>query len=158
MNTVENHLPLEQAIILDEALKKAGVEMEIEFAWTDGSGHYDDVLDYSQDEKYKLIQIASDTLNEQKELYWESNWYPAPTLSEMIELLPKEIRDYSLTLIFDTAYEEWICDWYKYGDVPICWDSEVIENRNKITGDTLLEAVYEALLWCLREGHVLGKG
>jgi hypothetical protein len=152
-----NHLPLEKAIKLDKALKKAGVEMETQFVYkykTHTLRLYD-TLSKSFRDIDKVLSFNYDvTYSDDR---YDSRIYPAPTLSEMIELLPKALRDYDLNIKFDFFYDKWMCDWFRFETNCIYLLEEDIEDREEFRAPTLLEAVYEALLWCLEKGYIEGK-
>lgn len=132
----KNHLPLDKAIVLDETLKKAGVEMETEYGYPT-NGLTDRPMSGDPIKKSHYPSLAT---------------FPAPTLSEMIELLPKNIKIYKLNIDF---YEGWYVAYVHPDEHPT--DDMYVGWSTKQENSTLLEAVYEALLWCLGEGYVKDK-
>lgn len=159
-----NHLPLEKSIILDEELKEAGVEMDTEQVWeliekTYNRTDYEQIPSFPQGilaiEKKLVMQAEESEFYEwwaKRPYKWTNSEtiYPAATLSEMEALLPDVI------VIGESEYE--LQKFRSNGmSVVVYIDLDKDESIVYECGETLLEAVYEALLWCLREGYLSGK-
>ena len=146
-----NHLPLDKSIILDKALKKAGVEMVTQcvYRYKTHTLRIYDTLSKSFREITREGFLDSDIYSNDR---YDSRTFVCPTLSEMIELLPEtiKIRKDEYDLEIKRPRGNWEVEWVYYYYEPM----DMIGTHE---APTLLEAVYEALLWCLREGYILGK-
>lgn len=74
---------------------------------------------------------------------------PTFTLQDILELLPKAIRDtdgllYEFKMEYSTLHKDWDIGYYYY-DIILSYLSE---------GENILNAAYDMLCWCIENGHV----
>lgn len=142
---IMNHLPLKKAMILQKALDKAGVALETEHIYIRSDYGWGDNCDKSSNTIYVVAQDIFLHKPLGKEIVSIT-----PTLSEMESLLPDVI------VIGDLEYE---IEMYRHKGTRFVTYVDLAEDETIMTktAPTLLESVYEALLWCLEEGYIQGK-
>lgn len=95
------------------------------------------------------LEIYEDVINQKRDsTFWEI--VPTYTFQDIIELLPKEIKivtDYYLTI---STYD---CDvWSIYYSM-----SDEFDYYKEFKSDSLIDAAYEMLCWCIENGYIKTK-
>lgn len=104
---------------------------------------------YGNIEKKWELEIYEDVINQKRDsTFWEI--VPTYTFQDIIELLPKEIKivtDYYLTI---STYD---CDvWSIYYSM-----SDEFDYYKEFKSDSLIDAAYEMLCWCIENGYIKTK-
>ena len=79
------------------------------------------------------------------------------TLTDLLEILPKEIeykgKVYMIETFWNKLVQGW-CTWYRTAEMtPLCLNQDIANNPTFIETE-LIDALYELCVWCLKNNHL----